>query len=87
MKNYIYIILVILLCACNGENVPDCFQNSGDIVVKEFPVSEFTKITVFEHVEMILKEAAEHKVTVSTGEFLMDEIEVIVEHNNLNLIH
>mgnify|MGYP000109006615 CR=1 FL=1 len=58
MKNYIYIILVILLCACNGENVPDCFQNSGDIVVKEFPVSEFTKITVFEHVEMILKEAA-----------------------------
>lgn len=85
MKNYIYIILVILLCACNGENVPDCFQNSGDVVVKEFPVSEFTKITVFEHVEMILKEAAEHKVTVSTGEFLMDEIEVIVENGRLKL--
>ena len=85
MKNYIYIILLSLLCACNGENVPDCFQNSGDVVVKEFPVVPFTKITVFEHVEMILKEAPEHKVTVATGEFLMDEVEVIVEDGRLKL--
>jgi hypothetical protein len=85
MKQYLYIFLAIILCACNGENVPDCFQNSGDVIVKEFPVTPFTKITVFEHVEMILKEAPDYKVTVSTGEYLMDEVEVIVEGDRLKL--
>jgi len=85
MKNLLYILIAVVLVSCNGENVPDCFQNSGDVISKEFEVEEFSKITVFERVEMILKEAPEHKVTVFTGEYLMDEIEVKVEAGRLKL--
>lgn len=85
MKNLIYLIVTVLLVSCNGENAPDCFQNSGDVIFKEFPVTEFTKITVFEHVELILKEAPEHKVTVFTGEYLMNDVAVLVEGNTLKL--
>jgi len=78
-------ILFTLLAACNSENVPDCFQNAGDIVRDVVNVGNFTKITVFENVSLILKQGAETKVEVETGEFLRDEIEVRVEGDRLLL--
>ena len=85
MKKLLYLFTVILLVSCSGKNVPDCFQNSGAIISKEFTVTPFTKITVFENVEMIISEAPNYKVTVSTGEYLMNEVEVNVEGNRLKL--
>jgi hypothetical protein len=85
MKKILYILSIIILASCNSENAPDCFQNSGDIIQKEFTVTDFTKITVFERIELIIKEGAAHKVIVETGEFLMDEIEVKVENGRLLL--
>ncbi|WP_452223329.1 head GIN domain-containing protein [Lacinutrix chionoecetis] len=85
MKNIIYILTFILLVSCNSENAPDCFQNSGDIILKEFIVEDFTKVTVFERIELIVKEGPEYKVLVETGEYLMDEIEVKVENGRLLL--
>ena len=38
MKKGLYIIVAIILFSCNGENTPDCFQNAGDIIEKEFEV-------------------------------------------------
>ena len=54
MKKIAYITTFILLLACNGENVPDCFQNAGDIIQQEFTVDTFDKITVFERIELIV---------------------------------
>ncbi len=85
MKKLLYIFVIILLASCNSENAPDCFQNSGDIITQEFAVTPFTKITVFENVEMIISEAPDYKVTVATGEFLMSDIEVKVEGDRLKL--
>ena len=85
MKNLLYLLSVVVLFSCNSEDVPDCFQNSGAIITKEFTVTPFTKITVFENVEMIIKEAPNYKVTVSTGEYLMNDVEVNVEGNRLKL--
>ena len=68
-----------------GKNVPDCFQNSGAIVQKEFTVAEFSEIIVFERVQLIIKDAPEQKITVETGEYLMDEIVVKVEDGQLIL--
>ena len=73
------------MLSCNGENVPDCFQNAGDIIQKEITVEVFDKITVFERVELIIIEAATQKVIVETGEFLLDDIEVKVENGRLKL--
>ena len=85
MRKLYYIILSICLLSCNGENVPDCFQNSGDIIEQEFEVDTFTQITVFERIELIVTTAPIQKVTVQTGEFLMNDIEVSVEDGRLSL--
>ncbi len=78
-------VIFTLLAACNSENAPDCFQNAGDIVSDEVNVADFTKITVFENVSLVLKQGTETKVEVETGKFLRDEIEVVVEGDRLLL--
>lgn len=87
------LLLPIIFISCNGENVPDCFQNAGDPVRKEISVPDFTKITVFENVELILKAGETLKVEVETGEFLLKEVSLEVaadrllirDENNCNL--
>lgn len=79
-----YIALIsILFISCNGEKVPDCFQNAGDIVRKEISVPDFSKITVFENVQLILKAGETQKVEVESGEFLAEEISLLVEGDRL----
>ena len=85
MKTLRYILICFLLFACNGENVPNCFQNAGDIITKQIEVSSFSKITVFERTQLVLRRADEFSVTVETGEYLMNDIEVFVADDRLHL--
>lgn len=85
MKKLFYILILMILLSCNGENVPNCFQNSGNIIQKEFVVAPFTQITVFARIELIITEAPEQKVMVESGEYLMNDIEVKVENGRLKL--
>lgn len=85
IKHIVVLVMALLITACNSESAPDCFQNSGDIVRYEVVVLDFTKITVFENVGLVLKEGPEIKVEVETGEFLSDEVEVIVIEGRLLL--
>ena len=85
MKYLFYILFLIILLSCNGENVPDCFQNSGSIVQQEFEVETFDKITVFERIELIVKDEPTQKVVVETGEYLLSDIEVNIENGTLIL--
>ena len=75
----------LLLTSCNGDNTPDCFQNAGNIVQKEVSLPQFSKITVFEKIELVLKQGDHQKVTIETGEFLIDEVSVKVEGDRLLL--
>ena len=70
---------------CNGDNVPDCFQNAGELVREEISVPDFTKITVFENVAVILKQGDAQQVEVETGKFLRDEVTVDVQDGTLLL--
>ncbi len=85
MKQIVLVVIVLLVAACNSESAPDCFQNSGAIVRDEVDVSDFTEITVFENVGLVLKEGPEIKVEVETGEFLRNEVEVTVAEGRLVL--
>lgn len=86
MKKIIYIFMLsMLLLGCNGENVPNCLQNAGDIIERDFEVEPFTEITVFERIELIVSDAQTQKVTVQTGEYLMNDIEVKVNNGRLEL--
>ena len=76
---------VLIFSSCNGENVPDCFKNEGDLVREEVPVPFFDRITVFEGVEMILRPGSEQRVEIETGEFLRKEVSAEVEDGRLIL--
>lgn len=87
MKNFVCLVVVVFLVSCNGENIPDCFQNSGYIVQQEFDVEYFDKITVFERIELVVKDDPVPKVVVETGKNLMNDIKVRVEDGRLILIN
>ena len=89
MRKTKYVILLgtmLLLAACNSESALDCFQNAGVVVRDEVAVPNFTKITVFENVSLVLMAGPVQKVEVETGEFLRDEVTVEVEGDRLLLI-
>lgn len=85
MKKIVYILVTVLLFSCNGEKVPNCFQNSGDIIQQEFVMPAFDKITVFERIELIITEESMQSIVVETGEYLMNDIKVNVEEGRLIL--
>lgn len=77
--------LCLLLTACDSDSAPDCLQKSGDLMRQEIPLADFSKITVFEKVGLVLKEGNEQKVEVETGEFLFEEVSAVVESDRLIL--
>ena len=85
MKKIIYILSVIVLFSCDSENAPDCFQNSGDIVQQEIAVDGFTKITVYENIELFIEQGLTQKVVLETGENLTNDVDVYVENGRLIL--
>ena len=66
------VLLVGFLLACNGENAPDCFQNTGSLIREEIPLPSFTKITVFENVTLVIKQGLQQKVEIETGSLLKE---------------
>ncbi len=85
MKKLILTYFILLLASCNGDNVPDCFQNAGDLVRENVEVGQFTNITVFENINLVIREGTEQVVEIETGEFLRGEVSAQVEDNRLIL--
>ncbi|WP_299125047.1 head GIN domain-containing protein [uncultured Winogradskyella sp.] len=84
MKKLVY-IFVVLLFACNSEDANDCFQTSGEIIQQEMDVSSFERIFVNRDIELIIKEAPNYKVTIETGENLINDVKVEVIGDRLIL--
>lgn len=76
---------VLPFFSCNSENAPDCFQNAGDLTRIEVEVPEFENITVFENLNLVLKQGEEQKVELESGAFLLNDIYVQVEGDRLVL--
>ena len=81
----ILLTIMLFLVNCNSENAPDCFQNAGDISREIVEVPNFTAITVYENVQLILSQGSPLKVEVETGEYLRNEVEVEVRDDRLLL--
>ncbi|MGB5668704.1 MAG: DUF2807 domain-containing protein, partial [Maribacter sp.] len=85
MKKILTTIYIFLLLSCNSENAPDCFQDEGELIKTEVNLANFSKITVFEKVALVLKQGDIQKVEVETGEFLIKEVTAIVDGDRLIL--
>ena len=84
MKKIVYVVL-LLVFACNSEDTIDCFQSSGDIIQQEISTSSFERIFVNRDIELIIKDAPNHKVTIETGENLINDVIAEVVDNQLIL--
>ena len=78
-------VLLVLMCSCTGERVPDCFQAAGDIVTEEISLPGFDKITVFERVELILSQGDTQRIILETGEALRRDIRLEVSEGTLTI--
>lgn len=85
MKKIIFTICLISLFSCNSEYVWDCIQESGPIIEKEFETTVFKKIQVWDRVQLFVSQGAEQNIRVTTGENLMNEIQVKVEDSILTI--
>lgn len=85
MYSPILVLCSILILGCNSENAPDCLQNAGDIIREEVTLPNFSKITVFENINMVIKQGDIQKVEIETGEFLQEEVTATLEGDRLLL--
>lgn len=84
MKKLTY-IFIFLIFACNSEDANDCFQTSGNSIQQEVEIISFERILVNRGVELIIKEAPDYKVTIETGENLINDVTAEVIGNQLVL--
>ena len=84
MKKILFILFVYLF-SCSSEDANDCLQTAGKIITQEVDVTSFTKILVNRDIELIIAQGAEIKVTIETGENLLNDIEAVVIDNRLEL--
>jgi hypothetical protein len=84
MRKIVY-ILILLVFGCNSEDANDCFQTSGTMIQDVVEVSNFERILVNRGIELIIKEAPGYKVTIETGENLINDVKVEVIGNQLVL--
>lgn len=76
---------ILFSAGCSGDNAPDCLQTSGKTIREEIALPNFTSITVFEKVELILVPGSIQKVELETGENLRNEVSASVEGDRLVL--
>lgn len=76
---------ILLVLACNGERVPDCYQGAGDPLREELLLPSFNKLTVYENIRVVLKQGTEQRVEVETGTNLRPEISAEVVAGRLEL--
>ncbi|GHC48573.1 head GIN domain-containing protein [Ulvibacter litoralis] len=85
MKKFLYILGVFILFGCDSDKALDCFQAAGDSIQEEFTVEEFSKIIVWERVQLFIQQGETQKVVVETGENLLNDIDVKVIDGQLNV--
>ena len=82
---HICVLTFFMLFACNSEDANDCFQTSGNLIQQVFIVPSFKRILVHRDIEVIIKEASDYKVTVETGQNLMNDVKIEVLGDQLVL--
>ena len=85
MYKWFFIISSFFFFGCNSENGFDCFQKTGTIIQTEVEVADFSRIIVWEGVQLFIQQGDVQKVIIETGENLLNDIEVSVNGDLLSL--
>lgn len=84
MKYYaVFFCSIYLFFSC--EKPSDCIESSGAIVSKEVIVLPYTRLEVWQGIEVIITQGATYKTQIEAGENFIANIEVFQEGNTLFL--
>jgi hypothetical protein len=84
MKKIILLVgLIFISISCSKPG--DCIESTGSIITKDFTVSDFDKIIVYQGISLVITEGSVYKVEVQTGENLMPNIQVSIADGLLTL--
>ncbi|MCK5765393.1 MAG: DUF2807 domain-containing protein [Bacteroidales bacterium] len=85
MKKTIYIVLILLMAACQKFNPGDCFKNSGPVSEETREVSSFVYLHMNNNVDVYLTYAPDYSVTVRAGENVIPGIKTSVSGKTLTI--
>lgn len=75
------IIISVFFPSCEKSPIPDCFKNTGPVVMEERGVDEFNSILLRHNINLHLRQASTNKIKVEAGQNLMNKIKTIVNEN------
>lgn len=88
MKKLIIILTIIVLFGCDSDNSPDCLKSTGNVISKDFDLSDFDMLTINNEFKVYITHGTEQKVKLKIGENLLNDItlevidgELIVKNN------
>ena len=91
MKKKTQVLLLLVLfgvLSCDSDKGLTCFKTAGTIIRENIAISEsFNKVTVFQRVQLVLRDAPDVSVTLETGENIRNDIKVFVENGVLNIVN
>lgn len=85
MRKILNLLLIAIIFSCDSENTNDCFQKTGNIIIKEITVETFDRILVNRDIELIIKDGSNQKVEIETGSNLINDVEAKVKNGKLIL--
>ena len=66
--------ITVLFWGCDSEKAGDCFQTAGEQQRERRITEPFSQITVFEYLNLVVRQGPEFRVEVESGANLMNEI-------------
>ncbi|MGB0789444.1 MAG: head GIN domain-containing protein [Marinirhabdus sp.] len=87
MKKLLVFLSITVVLSCDTEDAPNCFQAAGTIVQRDFTMGKFTKITIEDDFQLLLRQGAEYSVIVESGENLFPDIAVTLEGDRMRFIN
>ncbi|MFV8226163.1 head GIN domain-containing protein [Christiangramia aquimixticola] len=85
MKKLMIFFGLLVILGCNSEDAGNCFQTEGDLVEIQVEVEPFSKIEVFERINLVITQGDQQKVMIQTGKNLLNEIKAEVKDGMLIL--
>jgi hypothetical protein len=83
MKPLFYSCLLFLFLGC--ERPMDCIESEGPRILREVPVSPFTRLEVYPGIGVEITQGSEYKVFIEAGENLINNVQVTQDGNRLML--
>lgn len=74
MKKIGLLLIALLLVSCNSAE--DCFKKSGDIIVKNIELQDFSKVKIFSGLALVIKQGATFEVKIEGGANFINDIEL-----------